>query len=438
MQMKNKITYLFLLLCLLTHQAGAVHIEITATEDIPNLSIHYLKNGKNNLIKQSALAKGEKLLLNDATLRGMFTISNSIDKPLFCYFPDDKKVTIEVSNSAVNLNNKSDLNEKLEEWCTLTTPSRLISMYFFKLEMKDIIDTEKCLLTLRSLKNSSIDFLKSCEKLSAEEQKIMHSLVKADIAMLLIFYTQCPPIAGTLKIPEWTREYVVSENSLSDDTILAYYPYASLYITRYLRFVQAGHKTLSHLTSDRIKAFYLIMKAEGYKRFTEYEKMVATHGKYFVTSEEKKMLEEVRTKLIAMKEGADGYNFAFPDTEGKIVKLSDFKGKLVYIDVWATWCTPCKQEIPHLKTLEERMHGKDVVFISISTDKDDVRWCNFVKSQQLTGIQLIDKTGELAKQYNFNGIPFFILLDKEGKVIQTNAPRPSNPSTVVLLNKYLN
>lgn len=84
------------------------------------------------------------------------------------------------------------------------------------------------------------------------------------------------------------------------------------------------------------------------------------------------------------------------------------------------------------------MYGKDIAFISISTDKDEIKWRNFVKSQQLTGVQLIDKNGELAKQYNFEGIPFFILMDKEGQIIQTNAPRPSNASTEVLINKWLN
>ena len=113
-------------------------------------------------------------------------------------------------------------------------------------------------------------------------------------------------------------------------------------------------------------------------------------------------------------------------------KLEDYKGKYVYIDVWATWCGPCRAEIPYLKTVEEKYHGKNIEFISIAIDvmKDMEKWRTFVKEKQLGGVQLFadnDWKSQFIKDYNINGIPRFILIDPTGKIVKADAPRPSAP-----------
>ena len=89
-----------------------------------------------------------------------------------------------------------------------------------------------------------------------------------------------------------------------------------------------------------------------------------------------------------LKEGDQAPTFKYLDINGKEVSLSDLKGKYVYIDVWATWCGPCQYELPHLKELEKKMHGKKIVFVSISCDKDKAAWEKMVKEQGLGGVQL--------------------------------------------------
>ena len=89
-----------------------------------------------------------------------------------------------------------------------------------------------------------------------------------------------------------------------------------------------------------------------------------------------------------LKEGDQAPTFKYLDINGKEVSLSDLKGKYVYIDVWATWCGPCQYELSHLKELEKKMHGKKIVFVSISCDKDKAAWEKMVKEQGLGGVQL--------------------------------------------------
>lgn len=130
--------------------------------------------------------------------------------------------------------------------------------------------------------------------------------------------------------------------------------------------------------------------------------------------------------------------FSYPDINGKTVSMADLKGKYIYIDVWATWCGPCRGELPSLKELEEKYAGKDIHFVSMSCDKNKKAWEDMVKKDDLKGIQLhmgTDKT--FMDAYLINGIPRFILLDRDGKIISANMTRPSDPKTAEKFNELL-
>ena len=132
----------------------------------------------------------------------------------------------------------------------------------------------------------------------------------------------------------------------------------------------------------------------------------------------------------------------FYDAEGKVSKLSDYRGKVLYIDTWATWCGPCKREIPYLKTLEESYHGKNVQFISVSTDKDVDAWKSYIKKESMSGLQLhqsqiMEKT--MSYLYAVNSIPRFVLIDESGKIVSVDAPRPSSVEEIhTLIDRVLN
>jgi thiol-disulfide isomerase/thioredoxin len=136
-------------------------------------------------------------------------------------------------------------------------------------------------------------------------------------------------------------------------------------------------------------------------------------------------------------------SFDYENHKGGKTKLEDFKGKYVYIDVWATWCGPCRAEIPFLKKTEELYHDKNIVFVSISidVDKDHDKWKNFVSEKQLGGVQLFaDKNwySDFMTSYGVTSIPRFILIDPKGNVVKGNASRPSSPELKEELDKLLN
>ena len=134
------------------------------------------------------------------------------------------------------------------------------------------------------------------------------------------------------------------------------------------------------------------------------------------------------------KPGRKSPDFKAVDPEGKEWTLADFKGRYVYIDLWATWCNPCKKELPHLKALEERFKDAQIAFVSLSTDGDKEKWEEMVRTTDMTDIQLyIGPRSSFQKAYNIDGIPRFILLDKEGVIISNDMSRPSSPETVPYL-----
>lgn len=136
--------------------------------------------------------------------------------------------------------------------------------------------------------------------------------------------------------------------------------------------------------------------------------------------------------------GSQSPDFSSTDISGEKFSLSDFRGKYVYIDVWATWCGPCHREIPYLKALQERYAGKDIYIVSISCDTDRTAWESKVR-EGLSGIQLhFEENDTFMERYMISGVPRFILLDREGKIILSDMSRPSDPRTVDLLDSLLN
>lgn len=128
-------------------------------------------------------------------------------------------------------------------------------------------------------------------------------------------------------------------------------------------------------------------------------------------------------------------NFRAVDIEGKEWTLLDFRGKYVYIDMWATWCGPCKQEMPYLKQLEKQFEDASIVFLGLSVDRDKSKWEEMVGSGNLTGVQLyLGTQSSFQEAYRAESIPRFVLLDKDGVIISNDMSRPSDPETAETLN----
>jgi len=152
-------------------------------------------------------------------------------------------------------------------------------------------------------------------------------------------------------------------------------------------------------------------------------------------------ITDIYTRLEKVAVGSPSPKFVkYENAKGGTTSLDDLKGKYVYIDVWATWCGPCKKEIPYLKKVEKQYHDKNIEFVSVSVDVEEKRkaWINMVTDKEMTGIQLLaDKAfkSDFIKDYAITGIPRFLLIDPEGNIVSANAPRPSDTKLIDLFNQ---
>ena len=184
---------------------------------------------------------------------------------------------------------------------------------------------------------------------------------------------------------------------------------------------------------DRITTRYVERKGTDH-----LEEIIRFYHDNVSALEKRQKFDDLCQKWVTLVKGQPSPMFACQNIEGKEVCLTDLAGKYIYIDIWATWCRPCRAEQPYLEQLIRKYEGKNIVFVSISTDRDRKVWEKLVKTEELEGVQLYGGKGNsFIEAFVVRNIPRFILLDREGKIIEADMTRPSNPRTIEVLDSLV-
>lgn len=260
------------------------------------------------------------------------------------------------------------------------------------------------------------------------------------------YYTQAE---NAIELPENFMKEVEEinyDNAEDFDNVPTYQPllrdYYSEKMGRSTEELTAFFEVLKGLKSQNIKDFLTKRIVSFLSVGNENNELIYNFVKENSSDKIKEEVEKTYSILKNLNPGSQSVGFEYENYKGGKTSLESLKGKFVYIDVWATWCGPCMMEVPHLIELEKKFHGKDIEFVSISVDdrKDYEKWKQTIESKGLGGIQLFADNSwksEFVQSYLINGIPRFILLDREGKIIDADATRPSNPETETLLKNLL-
>ena len=134
-----------------------------------------------------------------------------------------------------------------------------------------------------------------------------------------------------------------------------------------------------------------------------------------------------------MTPGQTAADLTLPDLNGKMVSLSELKGKVVLIDFWASWCGPCIHNNPKLVKLYNKYHGKVLEIYGISLDEDMDSWKKAVRHDRLAWVQVIDDRGwdaASASKYGVDMIPSSFLIDRQGVIRSVNAEGPELENSV--------
>ena len=129
-----------------------------------------------------------------------------------------------------------------------------------------------------------------------------------------------------------------------------------------------------------------------------------------------------------LAKGQPAPNFAYESLDGDTLTMDNFKGSVLYIDVWATWCGPCIGEHPAMEKLQEQFKDQNVTFLAVSIDDTKEPWKKMVATKELGGVHVFAPgawNAQIIEDYMIQGIPRFILIDQDGNIVDATAQRPS-------------
>ena len=119
-------------------------------------------------------------------------------------------------------------------------------------------------------------------------------------------------------------------------------------------------------------------------------------------------------KVDTIKEPVD---FSLVNLDAKIVQFSDYRGKIVFLNFWATWCAPCRIEMPAMQKLYDKYKNKDFAMVAVSLKESGKEVRSFFKENKLTFTALVDPKGKVAQTYRVISIPTTLIVDKNGLII---------------------
>lgn len=197
--------------------------------------------------------------------------------------------------------------------------------------------------------------------------------------------------------------------------------------------LELAHKYMPKQSEEYVYASYI----ENHIKYSPFERTEYSYNKFsnrYEGSSYSKYLEGMIEQKRKLMPGQPAIDFIVKDDEGNKYSLKDLKGKVIYLDFWASWCGPCKAQFPHTKKLKEHFKGKDVVFAYISVDENEENWEKAKKKYHLTGLHALGEKAWQSKvptEYGVRSIPSYFLIDKEGKFVLENTPRPSQKEKLI-------
>ena len=431
------------------------------TESAPQkINLYEVKDGALQEIASTSIRNGLFGFAFAPQTEGFYVIGRSPGAPAnryICYLKPGDSFQFKIEGNTYHLTgHNTPENIEMEKWHNLIQPIEFESAYFSQSR-----STYKEFFPLLESILQTVQNYPAAKTPNTNFNKAFEDFKRFNLTEYTILYLNTPRTVHP-KSADYIDYYRnISIPALSETTAILTYPnglnllsyiYAILLridssstTETLMASMKEATNTLltgSYIANDTIKGEFMLSRAGLNKTYEDIMDYKKRYEKYLSTEDQKLRFNVILGKFDDNAAGHEAIDFKFRDINGKQVALSDLKGKVVYIDIWATWCGPCKHEIPFLGTLEEEYaKNKEMAFMSVSIDqeRDLGKWKDMVKELNLKGIQLFagDQKQQITSPYKLNSIPRFMLVGKDGKMISADAPRPSSNSIRKVLDAAL-
>ena len=368
--------------------------------------------------------------------------------PLYVQGGEELKVTLQRNRLVVN-DAQDEANRLLYEWEDQVVPVREYAyLQAFIPEGKSVPYEE---------------FFQELDRLAAAQQQYAQELAACGNPQLeqlfrfkseaeLNFYALSYLRSRGMTIPdsvEWCRYYKqMQPDRLFQDVKLLEVPFAGEMLDAYVWYLhkntplkEGESYDYKCLKEQVLQQEYLLNAVKRFKFHDEYQVLADELRTQKLTPEFEQRLKNAEKALLWSAPGVEAPAFEGRGVDSSLVKLSDFKGKLLVVDVWATWCSPCRMMMPYFMELERELADRDVAFLSVcigvSIERD--LWLELIRKDGLIGHHcfIASWTGDFATRYKITGVPRYMLIDREGKIITLNAPKPNKPELKEMILKAL-
>lgn len=389
--------------------------------------LYRIEQGAYKLADECSLKETKQTTLTDTCNRAFYLIRYNKRYTKF-YATTDKEVKLQINNDGAVLVKPSKENKILDKWEKLSHEARFLSVRYNHGDREKVLQITPFYDAMRKLEGETDKFLSQVKSSDEFFSEAIPALVDADINYFKLFHPKNPLIAVLIKeLPADLYDPIRKDGRIGNPRILDVFEntieYVHLYGARcqhqdYLK----GKAVVKYVDSPEVQVAYLLKFAWFQKDGSGLKNIETYYADLFAEGYAHEQLVKLKKEFAIRAEKAKLSKIELKTTDDKVVKLSDFRGKVLVVDVWATWCAPCMKKRPAFEKLAHEMKGENVAFVAISLDDSEIKWKQIAEKSD--GIELLDYKREFSTAYGVSSIPHFLIFDAEGNLVDSPAPSP--------------
>jgi thiol-disulfide isomerase/thioredoxin len=444
------------LLCCICLVVASCNSEVTiggTADNTKEISLYSFDKGVKSLVQSAVVDKESGTFTMSTAIPGeglyLLGLNENALYPVYLQAGDCINLSFKENSVTLDPSGASDENIALFDWESGVNDVKVCSFFHYFLPGANSLGAEKFFPMLEKAAAHKKSVLGKLEGKKGEFFTLLRNKINADLDFYALNYIKNSGIApNDESLPQYYKGVGASEVFNRGD--LLDIPFAGKMLDTYVWYLGGGEFTskwdikypVELLSTKELQQEYLLGQASQMKFYDEYLHMVDQVGEDFFDAAYSQRLDNVLQKISWSKPGLAAPDFKGMAPDSTYKSLSDYKGKLVVVDVWATWCEPCRRMMPLFHQLQKEFVGENVEFLSVCVGVwiESEKWLQLSEEFHITknNFFIAGWQSDFVKDYRISGVPRYLIIDQQGNTVSLNAPNPASPKLREMIWKCLN